>query len=97
MTTNSLALDITQRLIDSGVTIISLPGGTVQLLGKYGTILLTQDITTVQPKQIEQLSGLWAPLAEGSGNSVHQLSGIPPAIGQQNSAPTKIQAPWYEP
>lgn len=99
MTTNTTAAAITQRLSDSGVTIVSLPGGSVQLLGKYGTILLTQDITTIQPKQIEQLSGVCAPLTDSSGTAVHTMSVTPLATcdqGQSNT-PTKLQASWYEP
>ena len=57
MTTKNLASDLTWHLIECGVKIISLPGGCVQLLGKYGSILLTHDITALRPKQLERLCG----------------------------------------
>jgi hypothetical protein len=57
MATKTLASDITQHLIECGVKIINLPGGVVQLLGKYGTILLTHDVTTLRAKQLQQLCG----------------------------------------
>jgi hypothetical protein len=57
MATKTIASDITKHLIACGVKIINLPGGAVQLLGKYGCILLTHDVTTLRAKQIEQLCG----------------------------------------
>ena len=101
MTTNTLAAATSQRLIDNGVTIIALPGGSVQLLGKYGSILLTQDITTLQPKQIEQLSGVCVPLAGGSGTAVHPVLATPRAADDQDQGqshtPNILEASWYEP
>jgi hypothetical protein len=58
MTNKNPTSDITKHLIDCGVKIISLPGGCVQLLGKYGSILLTHDVTTLRHKHIEQLCGV---------------------------------------
>jgi hypothetical protein len=52
-----LALDITKRLVDCGVKIIALPGGFVQLLGKYGSVFLTHDVTTLKPRELEHLCG----------------------------------------
>ena len=60
MATRNLALDITKRLAECGVKIISLPGGFVQLLGMYGSILLTNDITALKIRQLEQLCGVVA-------------------------------------
>jgi hypothetical protein len=97
MTTNTLAADITQRLIDSGVNIIALPGGTVQLLGKYGTILLTQDITTIRPKHIEQLNGVDTAWTDAREASVHTVPGTPQATCDRSNTPTKPQASWVEP
>jgi hypothetical protein len=57
MVTKTLAADITQKLENCGVKIINLPGGAIQLLGKYGCILLTHDVTSLRPKQLEQLCG----------------------------------------
>jgi hypothetical protein len=57
MTTLNLALDITKRLMACGVKIISLPDGFVQLIGKYGSILLTHDIEALQAKHLDQLCG----------------------------------------
>jgi hypothetical protein len=57
MTTNTLSANMIQKLINCGVKVIELPSGAVQLLGMYGTILLTHDVTTLRPKQIEQLCG----------------------------------------
>ena len=58
MTTNTIETDITKHLIQSGVTIINLPGGAVQLLGAYGSIFLTHDLSTLRYKHIEQLCGI---------------------------------------
>jgi hypothetical protein len=58
MATKNLALDITKRLAQCGVKIISLPGGFVQLIGMYGSILLTNDITALKARQLEQLCGV---------------------------------------
>jgi hypothetical protein len=55
-----LAIDITKRLVECGVKVISLPGGFVQLLGNYGSILLTNDITAIKAREIEQLCGIVA-------------------------------------
>ena len=60
MATRNLALDITKRLAECGVKIISLPGGFVQLLGMYGSIPLTNDITALKIRQLEQLCGVVA-------------------------------------
>jgi hypothetical protein len=97
MTTNTLAADITQRLIDSGVTIIELPGGTRQLLGKYGTILLTQDIASILPKHIEQLCGVSTLWANDSGTAVHRVPDTTQTTFDQSIAPNRPQALWYEP
>ena len=58
MTHEKPTSDITLQLIDCGVKIISLPGGFVQLLGKYGSILLTHDVSTLRRKHLEQLCGV---------------------------------------
>lgn len=58
MTKQNLTSDIAKQLISYGVKIIELPGGCVQLLGKYGSILLTHDITTLRRKHFEQLCGV---------------------------------------
>jgi hypothetical protein len=60
MATINLALDITKRLVECGVKIIALPGGSVQLRGKYGSVLLTHDITALKAKEFEQLCGVVA-------------------------------------
>ena len=60
MATKNLAFDITNRLAECGVKIISLPGGFVQLLGMYGSILLTNDIAALKARQLEQLCGVVA-------------------------------------
>jgi hypothetical protein len=57
MATKNIAIDLTKHLIACGVKIIALPGGFVQLMGKYGSVFLTHDITTLGPKQLEQLCG----------------------------------------
>ncbi len=57
MNQQNLASEITLRLINCGVKLIELPGGSIQLHGKYGTIMLTQDISTLRPKHIDQLCG----------------------------------------
>jgi len=53
----NLTTEITNHLINCGVRVIELPGGCVQLIGKYGSILLTHDISALKPKQIDQLCG----------------------------------------
>jgi hypothetical protein len=58
MATKNPVLDITKLLLECGVKIILLPGGFVQLLGKYGSILLTPDITALKARQLEQLCGV---------------------------------------
>ena len=58
MTNKNLTSDITKQLISYGVKIIEIPGGCVQLLGKYGSILLTHDISTLRRKHLEQLCGV---------------------------------------
>jgi hypothetical protein len=58
MTNKNLTSEITQYLIKCGVKIIELPGGCVQLLGKYGSILLTHDVSTLRRKHLEQLCGV---------------------------------------
>jgi hypothetical protein len=58
MATRNLALDVPKRLAECGVKIISLPGGFVQLLGMYGSILLTNDITALNVRQLEKLCGV---------------------------------------
>jgi hypothetical protein len=57
MATKNRAIDLTRHLIACGVKIISLPGGFVQLMGKYGSVFLTHDITALGPRQLEQLCG----------------------------------------
>jgi hypothetical protein len=57
MADQTQAADITKRLIACGVKIINLPGGAVQLLGKYGSVLLTHDLAALSHKQLEQLCG----------------------------------------
>jgi hypothetical protein len=58
MATKNVAIEITNRLIECGVKIISLPGGFVQLLGMYSSILLTNDITAIKTWQLDQLCGV---------------------------------------
>ena len=58
MTHEKLTSDITLQLIACGVKIVSLPGGSVQLLGQYGSILLTHDLSTLRRKHLEQLCGV---------------------------------------
>ena len=58
MNQQNLASEITLRLVNCGVKLIELPGGSIQLHGKYGTIMLTQDISTLRPKHIDQLCGI---------------------------------------
>ena len=58
MACTNLALDLTKRLAECGVKVISLQGGFVQLLGMYGSILLTNDITALKGRQLEQLCGI---------------------------------------
>ena len=53
----NLTTEITKHLINCGVRVIELPGGCVQLIGKYGSILLTHDISALKPKHIDQLCG----------------------------------------
>jgi hypothetical protein len=60
MATINVAVDITKRLIECGVKIVSLPGGFVQLMGKYGSVLLTHDITALKARELEQLCGVVA-------------------------------------
>jgi len=60
MTPINLAIDITKRLVECGVKIISLPGGFVQLMGKYGSVLLTNDVAALNAKQLDQLCGVVA-------------------------------------
>lgn len=60
MATQNPVTDMTKRLVECGVKIISLPGSLVQLLGKYGSILLTHDIAALKSKDIELLCGLVA-------------------------------------
>jgi hypothetical protein len=60
MATLNLALDITKRLVECGVKITSLPGGFVQLMGKYGSVLLTHDITALKARELDQLCGVVA-------------------------------------
>jgi hypothetical protein len=57
MATIHLAIDITKRLVECGVKIIALPGGFVQLIGKYGSVFLTHDITALKARELEQLCG----------------------------------------
>ncbi len=58
MTTKNLTSEITKQLINCGIKIIELPGGCVQLLGKYGSIILTHDVSTLRRKHLEQLCGV---------------------------------------
>jgi hypothetical protein len=58
MTNKNLASEITKHLTNCGVKLIELPGGSVQLLGKWGTITLTQDISALRPTHIHQLCGM---------------------------------------
>jgi hypothetical protein len=57
MTTLNLALDITKRLMACGVMIIALPGGFVQLIGKYGSVFLTHDVSALSARHLDQLCG----------------------------------------
>ena len=57
MTSLNLALDVTKRLKACGVKIIALPGGFVQLIGKYGSVFLTHDVAALREKHIDQLCG----------------------------------------
>jgi hypothetical protein len=58
MTDNNLATEITSHLKKYGVKLIELHDGTVQFLGKYGTIMLSKDISTLRPKHINELCRL---------------------------------------
>jgi hypothetical protein len=58
MTDNNLATEITSHLKKYGVKLIELHDGTLQFLGKYGTIMLTKDISTLRPKHINELCRL---------------------------------------
>lgn len=57
MTTLNLAIDVTKRLMACGVKIIALPGGLVQLIGKYGSVFLTHDVAALREKNLDQLCG----------------------------------------
>jgi hypothetical protein len=57
MTNEELRTNIATKLIECGVKIIAIPGGCVQLLGQYGSILLSHDLSTVSPKHLERLCG----------------------------------------
>jgi hypothetical protein len=58
MTNNHLTSKITNHLKKYGVTLTELHDGTVQFLGKYGSILLSKDIATLRPKHIDELCRL---------------------------------------
>jgi hypothetical protein len=58
MTDDNLASKMTSHLKKYGVKLIELHDGTLQFLGKYGTILLTKDISTLRPKHIDELCRL---------------------------------------
>jgi hypothetical protein len=57
MTNEELRTDIAQKLIECGVKIVAIPGGCFQLLGRYGSILLSHDLLTLSPKHLERLYG----------------------------------------
>lgn len=55
MTYDNSRTDIAQQLLACGVKIVALPGGCLQLLGRYGSILLSHDLLTLSPKNLERL------------------------------------------
>jgi hypothetical protein len=57
MTNENLRADIARQLLDCGVKIIAIPGGYIQLLGRYNSILLSHDLLTLNPKHLERLCG----------------------------------------
>lgn len=58
MTHNDLTTPITNHLKKFGVKLHELQDGSALFLGKYGTIQLTKDIATLQPKYIDELCRL---------------------------------------
>jgi len=57
MTNEDTRADIARQLLACGVKIIAIPGGCIQLLGRYGSILLSHDLLTLSPKHLERLCG----------------------------------------
>lgn len=45
---------LTRQLTACGVQTIALPGGCLQLLGRYGSILLRQHLLALRPHHIER-------------------------------------------
>lgn len=84
MKNDALAVDITQQLIDSGVTILAMPGGAVQLLGKSGSVLFSHEISTIREKNLERLGSVVTPRPSGKATAIR-------------SQLANTQASWYEP
>jgi hypothetical protein len=95
MTFNNLAAEIVRHVQKYGVKLIELHDGTVQLLGKYGTVKLYKDMATLQPWHIAELCRLieliqgrpsqtaWATAPRFSSLSVPLVSGfsLAPPLG----------------
>jgi len=58
MTDTNLSSEIAKHLKKYGETLIELHDGTVQFLGKYGTIKLYKDMATLQPWHVDELCRL---------------------------------------
>jgi hypothetical protein len=58
MIDTNLSLEIAKYLKKYGVKLIELHDGTLQFLGKYGTVKLYKDMATLQPWHIEELCRL---------------------------------------
>lgn len=58
MIDTNLSLEIAKHLKKYGVKLIELHDGTLQFLGKYGTVKLYKDMATLQPWHIEELCRL---------------------------------------
>lgn len=92
MTNDALAVDITQQLLDLQVSILAMPGGAVQLLGKSGAVLFSHEISTIREKHIEQIRGLNAPMPASTATATHSVIGISPATSGQIVSPSAAQA-----
>jgi hypothetical protein len=55
MINEHLRTHIANRLTEYGVQIVALPGGCIQLIGRYGSILLSHDLLTLSPRKLERL------------------------------------------
>jgi hypothetical protein len=58
MTDNNLAAQIAKHLKKYGVKLIEMHDGTLQFLGKYGSIRLYKDLASLRPKHIDELCRL---------------------------------------